>query len=117
MAPMISWIWRRCWAGGNSTFAVGLGPAPSSSAAIGFTEKHAAVATISPLVEPNKNLRGKAFRFGIFWRQIEDGEVRNFPCFAREYRPIGVVLRGGGPIRQPTGNEGVTQNAVLRGGP
>src|SRR5271154_2510873 len=53
-------------------------------------------------MELAKNLSGKAFRFGIFCRQIASRTARNFPCFTTEYCSIGgnVTQRGADPAER-----------------
>src|ERR1700757_3580845 len=45
----MAWTWRRCLVRRDSIPAVGLGPTPSSSAAIGFRKGDAVVPIISPV--------------------------------------------------------------------
>src|SRR5262245_61288548 len=61
------WIWRRCLARRASASVERREPEVSASATIGFRNDGEAEPMVSPLIGTcPKNLRGKAFRFGIF---------------------------------------------------
>src|ERR1700759_4160601 len=92
----MAWIWRRCRARRDNARAGSRELALSGSAAIGFRNGDAGVPINSPVLEfIGKNLRGKAFRFGIFWNRIPD----------RSNRRIGVDWQR--KLVGPRGNEEV----------
>src|SRR4029077_8687595 len=106
LVAIIARIWRRCVARRANAFAVGWEPTASSSA--GFTNEDAAVAMVSPLVEPAKNLGGKAFRFGIFRDRFWSVKTPAIALF-RNGNPPGSAPAG--PLR---GNLGCTQMLPCR---
>src|SRR5579859_4270730 len=83
--PIALWIWRRCLARRASASVVSLGPTPFGLSAVGLKKGDAAMPINSPLVKAiDGNLRGKAFRFGIFRGKILDLEVPFSPCLDEE---------------------------------